>query len=119
MNISSLPIAPSSISPASGSLSGGVYETRSSQFQTQDWIEKLKDAGLETTDHLRIQANVHNKGITVDSEVAMVSSQNWSPEGTLRNRDAGIIIYNTEAAAYFEQIFLHDWAYLASAKISI
>ncbi len=87
-----------------------------SQYQTKDWIEKLKDAGVQTTDHLRIQANVHNKGITVDSKIVMVSSQNWSAEGTLRNRDAGVIIYNEEAAAYFEQIFLHDWAYLASAK---
>ncbi len=87
-----------------------------SEFQTKDWIEKLKDAGVKTTDHLRIQANVHNKGITVDSKIVMVSSQNWSAEGTLRNRDAGLIIYHEDAAAYFEQIFLHDWAYLASAK---
>jgi O-antigen/teichoic acid export membrane protein len=35
MNISSLPIAPSSISPASGSHCGDVYETRSSPLQLQ------------------------------------------------------------------------------------
>jgi phosphatidylserine/phosphatidylglycerophosphate/cardiolipin synthase-like enzyme len=87
-----------------------------SEYQTKEWIEKLKDAGLDATNHLRIQAHVHNKGIVVDSKVVMVSSQNWSPEGTLRNRDAGMIIYNEEAAQYFEQIFLHDWAHLAAKK---
>ena len=63
---------------------------------------------------LRRQPKVHNKGIVVDSHVVMVSSQNWSADGTLRNRDAGLIIFNPEAAAYFEEIFLHDWDNLAS-----
>ena len=48
----------------------------------------------------------------------MVSSQNWSADGTLRNRDAGLIIYDRpEAAHYFSQIFLHDWAHLASGSL--
>jgi phosphatidylserine/phosphatidylglycerophosphate/cardiolipin synthase-like enzyme len=63
---------------------------------------------------LRRQANVHNKEIVVDGKVVLVSSQNWSADGTLRNRDAGLIIHSADAAAYFEQIFLHDWRYLAS-----
>jgi hypothetical protein len=37
-----------------------------------------------------------------------------SGDGTLRNRDAGLIIHHAEAAAYFEQIFLHDWRWLAT-----
>jgi hypothetical protein len=84
-----------------------------STFETADWLEKLKDAGLDL-DALRVQPRVHNKGIIVDSEIVMVSSQNWSADGTLRNRDAGLIIHNPEAAAYFEQIFLHDWNNLAA-----
>jgi hypothetical protein len=32
-------------------------------------------------------------------------------------RDAGLIIYNAEAAQYFEQIFLHDWVNMAAAKV--
>jgi phosphatidylserine/phosphatidylglycerophosphate/cardiolipin synthase-like enzyme len=85
-----------------------------SEYQTKPWIEKLQDAGVDAANHLRIQRNVHNKGIVVDSQVCVVSSQNWSGEGTGSNRDAGLIIYNADAAQYFEQIFLHDWVNLAS-----
>jgi phosphatidylserine/phosphatidylglycerophosphate/cardiolipin synthase-like enzyme len=84
-----------------------------SEFQTDDWVEKLVDAGIPTS-VLRRQAKVHNKGILVDGKVVMISSQNWSADGTLRNRDAGLIIHNEEAYAYFEAIFLHDWDNLAS-----
>ncbi|WP_083684989.1 phospholipase D-like domain-containing protein [Massilia putida] len=84
-----------------------------SEFQTDDWVEKLVTAGIPAS-VLRRQPKVHNKGILIDGEVVMVSSQNWSADGTQRNRDAGLIIYNAEANAYFEQIFLHDWDNLAS-----
>jgi phosphatidylserine/phosphatidylglycerophosphate/cardiolipin synthase-like enzyme len=84
-----------------------------SEFQTKPWIEKLQDAGIDAVNFLRIQKNVHNKGIVVDSEISVVSSQNWSGEGTGLNRDAGLIIYNADAAKYFEEIFLHDWINLA------
>jgi phosphatidylserine/phosphatidylglycerophosphate/cardiolipin synthase-like enzyme len=46
----------------------------------------------------------------------LVSSQNWSADGTLHNRDAGVIIYHQDAAQYFQQVFLHDWEHLAAAK---
>jgi hypothetical protein len=89
-----------------------------SEFQTADLIEKLMDAGIDQS-LLRIQPHVHNKGMIVDSRTVVVSSQNWSADGTLRNRDAGIILYdNPEAAQYFEEIFLHDWAHLASQHVS-
>jgi phosphatidylserine/phosphatidylglycerophosphate/cardiolipin synthase-like enzyme len=84
-----------------------------STYETADWVEKLADAGLDTS-VLRVQPRVHNKGIVVDGGVVMVSSQNWSADGTLRNRDAGLIIHNEEAAGYFQQIFLHDWNNLTS-----
>ena len=87
-----------------------------SEYQNKQWIESLQDAGVDTVEHLRIQKNVHNKGIVVDSETVVVSSQNWSADGTGPNRDAGLIIYNAEAAKYFESIFLHDWINLAVQK---
>lgn len=87
-----------------------------SQYETMDWVEKLKNTGFNTS-VIRYQQRVHNKGIVVDGSVVMVSSQNWSPDGTLRNRDAGLIIWNQEAASYFEKIFLHDWTYLSTSNI--
>ena len=46
----------------------------------------------------------------------LVGSQNWSTDGTLYNRDAGVIIEHPDAAQYFQQIFLHDWDHLATQK---
>jgi phosphatidylserine/phosphatidylglycerophosphate/cardiolipin synthase-like enzyme len=58
---------------------------------------------------VRAQSNVHNKGIVADGETVLISSQNWSGDGFLRNRDAGLIINDVEIAAYYQQIFLDDW----------
>jgi hypothetical protein len=88
-----------------------------SQYEnTPQWVEKMKEVG-DLDRILRIQNRVHNKGIVVDSKVVLVSSQNWSTDGVLRNRDAGLIIEHEEIAQYFEQIFLYDWANLADVKL--
>lgn len=83
-----------------------------SQYETQDWLERVQDAGIDLS-HVRIQSGAHNKGIIVDSKVVVVSSQNWSGDGVARNRDAGLIIYNEDAAKYWEKIFIHDWTKMA------
>jgi phosphatidylserine/phosphatidylglycerophosphate/cardiolipin synthase-like enzyme len=88
-----------------------------SEFQDHMWVERLQDAGVDAVEHLRIQPHVHNKGMVIDSQIAVVSSQNWSALGTGENRDAGLIIYNADAASYFERIFLHDWVNMAVAKV--
>jgi phosphatidylserine/phosphatidylglycerophosphate/cardiolipin synthase-like enzyme len=78
----------------------------------QEWFEPLLKRGLDPSG-VRIQPNVHNKGILVDAKTVLVSSQNWSPDGTLFNRDAGVIIESEAVAGYFQKIFEHDWANLA------
>jgi phosphatidylserine/phosphatidylglycerophosphate/cardiolipin synthase-like enzyme len=83
-----------------------------SQYETSDKLELPQGAGIDLS-HVRIQANVHNKGIIVDSQVVAVGSQNWSGDGVLRNRDATLIIYNEDAAQYWEEIFIHDWTKMA------
>jgi phosphatidylserine/phosphatidylglycerophosphate/cardiolipin synthase-like enzyme len=71
--------------------------------------EGLARMGL-TADHFRLQkSKLHNKGILVDSKKALVSSQNWSRDGVLYNRDAGLIIHDARVARYFEKVFLFDW----------
>jgi hypothetical protein len=55
------------------------------------------------------QGRIHNKGIVADSRRVLVSSQNWSGDGFLRNRDAGLIVDDPEVAAYYEQVFTDDW----------
>jgi PLD-like domain len=86
-----------------------------SQYETTDKLELLQSAGIDLS-HVRVQANVHNKGIVVDSQIVALGSQNWSGDGVLRNRDATLIIYNKEATQYFEQIFVHDWTKMATQQ---
>jgi hypothetical protein len=85
-----------------------------SQFETLPYLEQLQGLGLDVVNSAKTQRNVHNKGIVVDAQTVLVSSQNWSTDGTLYNRDAGVIIHNAQAAEYFQTIFLHDWDHLAS-----
>ncbi len=89
-----------------------------SEYQTAGYLEQLQTLGLNVASSVKIQNNVHNKGIVVDTKQVLVSSQNWSTDGTLYNRDAGLIIDHVGAAAYFEKIFLHDWNYLARQQAS-
>jgi phosphatidylserine/phosphatidylglycerophosphate/cardiolipin synthase-like enzyme len=86
-----------------------------SQYETLDKLELLQDADIDLS-HVRIQANVHNKGMIVDSSIVALGSQNWSADGVIRNRDATLIIYNEEAAKYWQQIFIHDWTNMASQQ---
>jgi hypothetical protein len=87
-----------------------------SQYETAGYLEQLQAMGLDVVAGVKIQSNVHNKGIVVDGATVLVSSQNWSTDGVLRNRDAGVILYSAEAAAYFQEIFLHDWDHLARRR---
>jgi hypothetical protein len=84
---------------------------------TGGWLEKLQEAGLDTS-VVKIQNGVHNKAFVVDSEVVALGSQNWSGDGVLRNRDASLIIYNPDAAQYFEQVFSYDWENHAKQHLS-
>jgi phosphatidylserine/phosphatidylglycerophosphate/cardiolipin synthase-like enzyme len=85
-----------------------------SEYQTAGYLEQLQTAGIDVVHNVKIQNNVHNKGIIVDGHTVLVSSQNWSTAGTLQNRDAGLIIHNARAAGYYQNIFLHDWNHLAT-----
>ncbi|MCK4614863.1 MAG: lamin tail domain-containing protein, partial [Thermoplasmata archaeon] len=60
---------------------------------------------------------MHNKGVIVDRKHVLVSSINWNYNSVHKNREAGIIISNEDAAQYFERIFKRDWN--ESEKIDI
>ena len=87
-----------------------------SEYETAGYLEQLQGMGLNVVDNVKVQPNVHNKGIIVDGKTVLVSSQNWSTDGTLYNRDAGVVIHDTTSAQYFQQIFLHDWDHLAQKR---
>lgn len=84
-----------------------------SQWQLmQGWLDRFLQTGIDPQS-VRIQHGVHNKGFVIDSNVVMLGSQNWSGQGVLQNRDASVIIYNEQAAQYYENVFLQDWENLA------
>ena len=65
-----------------------------SEFQKlKGGLDALQAAGINP-DNVKIQSNVHNKGFVFDHKTVVVSSMNWSGEGVLSNRDAGVIIEN-------------------------
>lgn len=45
------------------------------------------------------------------------SAANWSGDGGVRSRDAGLIIHDEEIADYYQRIFLDDWDHRARAAI--
>jgi hypothetical protein len=84
--------------------------------EAADKIRKLAEIGFNEG-VFRTQGNIHNKGIIVDSSVVLVSSTNWSSDGVLRNRDAGLIIHDPEIAGYYQSVFLDDWDSRAKAYL--
>jgi phosphatidylserine/phosphatidylglycerophosphate/cardiolipin synthase-like enzyme len=88
-----------------------------SEFQVlKGGLEALQAAGVNLN-NVKIQNNVHNKGFIFDHKTVVVSSMNWSGEGVLANRDAGVIIENATAAKYYEKIFLDDWSHHAAQQM--
>lgn len=71
--------------------------------------EKMKAKGVDLTDLIRTQPNVHNKGYVIDGKQVIVSSQNYSPDGIELNRDAGLLLESPEIAQYFGAVFNADW----------
>ncbi len=45
----------------------------------------------------------------VDGRKVLVSSINWNKHSPTYNREIGIIMENTELAAYYTDVFLYDW----------
>ncbi|HEU4965755.1 MAG TPA: lamin tail domain-containing protein [Bacilli bacterium] len=52
---------------------------------------------------------IHNKGMIADGHKVLVSSINWSKNSPENNREAGVIVDNTEVAAYYQSLFWYDW----------
>jgi phosphatidylserine/phosphatidylglycerophosphate/cardiolipin synthase-like enzyme len=55
-----------------------------SQHETAGYLELLQAAGLDVVNRVKLQNNVHNKGIVVDGRTVLASSQNWSTPAPAR-----------------------------------
>lgn len=87
-------------------------------------IKNLKDNyNLELSKNIRYIdttrfVHCHNKLIVIDSQIVLISSQNWSDTAISENREAGLILYYPEIADYYTEIFESDWK-TASDQIPI
>jgi len=61
---------------------------------------------------------VHNKGMVIDNTTVLLSSINWNEQSVRKNREAGVLIANQEAAVYYASVFLSDWN-LAPSKTHV
>jgi phosphatidylserine/phosphatidylglycerophosphate/cardiolipin synthase-like enzyme len=86
------------------------------EFDVSGPLERLQDHGFDM-DRVRLQDRCHNKGIIVDGKVALVSSMNWSNQGVLVNRDAGLLFYDREIADYYREVFEFDWKNLTRQSV--
>jgi len=64
-------------------------------------------AELADLDLLGLQ-KIHNKGLIVDGKVVIISSLNWNAR-SIRNREVGVIVENSAIAAFYTDVFFHDW----------
>ncbi|MBD8653951.1 trypsin-like peptidase domain-containing protein [Rhizobium sp. CFBP 13726] len=60
-------------------------------------------------ERVRVNRHCHTKGIIIDDDVVVIGSHNWSSQGVTTNCDASLIIYDTRAVRYFEDLFQADW----------
>jgi V8-like Glu-specific endopeptidase len=79
-------------------------------------LEALQNHGFDMRG-VRVQANLHTKGVVVDRERVMIGSQNISKLGITLNRDASLLFDDPPLAAYFARVFDHDWTNLARQDI--
>jgi V8-like Glu-specific endopeptidase len=79
-------------------------------------LEALVDMGFDP-EALRVQTNLHTKGIIVDGKKVLLGSQNISETGISINRDASLLFEHEGIAKYFKTIFEHDWENLAQRDI--
>jgi phosphatidylserine/phosphatidylglycerophosphate/cardiolipin synthase-like enzyme len=78
-------------------------------------LKVLKDTyGLDLGTNIRYIdidrfVHCHNKLIVVDGQKVLISSQNWSDTAVSQNREAGLLLENSELAEYYTSIFESDW----------
>jgi len=69
----------------------------------------MESKGIEIAYSSSVFEYCHNKGVIVDNSIVLISSINWSYEAANENREAGVIISDTNVAGFFVDVFAYDW----------
>lgn len=90
-------------------------DTRNNK-ETRDYLN-----GLRATEGIPVYARIvdhaianltkiHNKGVVIDGEAALVSSINWGRASPTLNREVALLVENADVADFFSDLFWYDWA---------
>jgi phosphatidylserine/phosphatidylglycerophosphate/cardiolipin synthase-like enzyme len=74
-----------------------------------DSADHMESKGIEIAYSSSVFEYCHNKGVIVDNSIVLISSINWSYEAANENREAGVIISDTNVAGFFVDVFAYDW----------
>ena len=94
-------------------LDSSDYNVEPDKIDNDDFVRYIEELGEDFPIHAEIiekkgLLKLHNKSMIIDDAV-FVSSFNWNYNSFMRNREAGVVVYNKELARYYEDIFWHDW----------
>lgn len=78
----------------------------------REMFEALKDYGFDPK-RIRVQKGCHTKGMIIDGRRVLLGSHNLTHMGATTNRDASLLFDDEGLAAYFTDLFEHDWANMA------
>ncbi|MBY5772141.1 hypothetical protein HFN63_18810 [Rhizobium leguminosarum] len=78
----------------------------------REMFEALKDFGFDPK-RVKRQKGCHTKGMIIDGRHVLLGSHNLTNMGATTNRDASLLFDDVPLAAYFSEIFEHDWLSVA------
>lgn len=74
---------------------------------------EIRYMGENTGAEQRITAT-HNKYVSIDGKVTIISSINFGYNSFMNNREAGVVVQNPTVTNYFDQVFELDWGMSAT-----
>jgi|Deesub1362A_J573_1020465.scaffolds.fasta_scaffold00160_65 hypothetical protein len=96
-------------------LDSSWYVTKKDTFDNDDIVRRLNNRSKEKGLNLEARLihsegfeKLHGKLIIVDN-TSYIGSMNWNENSMKFNREAGLLIHNTEIADYLTERFLSDW----------
>lgn len=91
-------------------------EDTRNNYETRDYVNGIRLAeGIpvyaKIVDHrIANLTKIHNKGVVIDGNAALVSSINWGEASATLNREVALLVDDAEIAQFYESVFWYDWS---------
>ena len=95
-------------------LLSGAWYVEEENRRIAEWLNRRADAeGLPLAARLARPRGryekIHNKGVIVDGDRAVVGSVNWNNHSARENRELAVVLSGEAAGAYYARVFDADW----------